>query len=81
MTCYPQVDAQLARIQTLLAKNPKDRDALFAMTLSSGLRADYAALIEKIVRAARADHADEDSMVDRIGRHGVDAVVVPRGER
>lgn len=30
-----------------LAKNPKDRDALFALTLSSGLRADYAALIEK----------------------------------
>ena len=30
-----------------LAVNLKDRDALFAMTLSSGLRADYAALIEK----------------------------------
>ncbi len=30
-----------------LAKDPKDRDALFAMTLGSGLRADYAALIEK----------------------------------
>src|SRR5579864_1180022 len=30
-----------------LAKDPKDRDALFALTLSSGLRADYAALIEK----------------------------------
>ncbi len=30
-----------------LAKNPKDRDALFAQTLSSGLKADYAALIEK----------------------------------
>jgi hypothetical protein len=30
-----------------LAKNPKDRDALFAMTMSSGLQADYAALIEK----------------------------------
>ena len=30
-----------------LAANVKDRDALFAMTLSSGLRADYAALIEK----------------------------------
>jgi hypothetical protein len=32
---------------TRLAANAKDRDALFAMTLSSGLRADYAALIEK----------------------------------
>jgi hypothetical protein len=30
-----------------LAANAKDRDALFAMTLSSGLQADYAALIEK----------------------------------
>ncbi len=30
-----------------LSKSPKDRDALFAQTLSSGLQADYAALIEK----------------------------------
>ncbi len=30
-----------------LAKDPKDRDALFAQTLASGLQADYAALIEK----------------------------------
>jgi hypothetical protein len=30
-----------------LNKNPKDRDALFALTLASGLQADYAALIEK----------------------------------
>ncbi len=30
-----------------LARDPKDRDALFAMTLSSGLQADYAALIDK----------------------------------
>ena len=41
----------LSRAETLararLAKNPKDSDALFAMTLSSGLQADYAALIEK----------------------------------
>src|SRR5437867_7169068 len=33
--------------QTRLMKNPKDRDALFAMTLTTGLQADYAALIEK----------------------------------
>jgi hypothetical protein len=33
--------------RTKLAKDPKDRDALFAMTLCSGLQADYAALIEK----------------------------------
>jgi hypothetical protein len=30
-----------------LAKDDNDRDALFALTLSSGLQADYAALIEK----------------------------------
>jgi hypothetical protein len=30
-----------------LARDPKDRDALFAMTLASGLQADYTALIEK----------------------------------
>ena len=30
-----------------LAKDSKDRDALFALTLCSGLQADYAALIEK----------------------------------
>jgi len=30
-----------------LATDPKDRDALFALTLSYGLQADYAALIEK----------------------------------
>lgn len=29
-----------------LARDPKDRDALLAMTLSSGLQADYIALIE-----------------------------------
>ena len=44
-------NAALARAQDAasarLAINAKDRDALFAMTLSSGLQADYAALIEK----------------------------------
>jgi hypothetical protein len=30
-----------------LVKNPKDRDALFALTLTNGLQGDYAALIEK----------------------------------
>jgi len=46
-----QFDSAINRAQTLararLAKDRKDRDALFAMTLSSGLQADYAALIEK----------------------------------
>lgn len=44
-------DAAIVQAETLararLANNPKDQDALFAMTLSSGLKADYAALIEK----------------------------------
>ena len=46
-----QFHAALERAESLasarLAKDPKDRDALFAMTLSSGLQADYAAMIEK----------------------------------
>jgi hypothetical protein len=41
----------IGRAETLsharLAKGAKDRDALFALTLASGLQADYAALIEK----------------------------------
>lgn len=41
----------IARSESLahakLAKDANDRDALFAMTLSAGLQADYAALIEK----------------------------------
>lgn len=44
-------DDAIARSQTLarerLSKDPKDRDGLFAMTLASGLQADYAALIDK----------------------------------
>jgi hypothetical protein len=36
---------RLARVR--LSKDAKDRDGLFAMTLASGLQADYAALIEK----------------------------------
>ena len=44
-------EAAIGRAEVLarsrLAKDPKDRDALFALTLSSGLQADYAALIEK----------------------------------
>lgn len=44
-------DDAINRAQTIararLAKNAKDEDALFAMTLVNGLQADYAALIEK----------------------------------
>ena len=36
-----------ALAHTRLNKDAKDRDALFALTLASGLQADYAALIEK----------------------------------
>lgn len=43
--------AAIARADSLaharLSKDPNDRDALFALTLCSGLQADYAALIEK----------------------------------
>lgn len=46
-----QFRAAIARADALararLSKDPKDRDALFALTLCSGLQADYAALIEK----------------------------------
>ena len=35
------------RAHARLARDPRDRDALFAMTLGAGLRADYLALIEK----------------------------------
>jgi len=41
------VDRAERLAQLRLSKDPKDRDALFSMTLASGLRADYAALIEK----------------------------------
>jgi len=41
------LDQTEAGATSRLAKDPKDRDALFAMTLASGLRADYAALVEK----------------------------------
>src|SRR5437588_5151089 len=45
-----QFDAALERArskaQLVLAKNPKDNDALFTMALVNGLQADYAALVE-----------------------------------
>jgi hypothetical protein len=44
---YAALDRADGEARSRLAKNPKDRDALFALTMSSGLRADYAALIEK----------------------------------
>jgi hypothetical protein len=48
---HAQFQAALDQAQKLaharLTKDGKDRDALFALTLASGLQADYAALIEK----------------------------------
>lgn len=44
-------DAAVGKAETLararLEKEPRDNDALFALTLTNGLRADYLALIEK----------------------------------
>jgi len=44
-------EQQLSRAETLaksvLSRDPKDRDALLAMTMAAGLRSDFAALIEK----------------------------------
>ncbi len=41
------VDQAQALAHVRLSKDAKDRDALFALTLASGLQADYEALIEK----------------------------------
>jgi hypothetical protein len=41
------IDRAQSLAQARLVKNSHDPDALFALTLSSGLQADYAALIEK----------------------------------
>jgi len=50
-TLRQRFQSAIARAQILaqakLAKDSKNRDALFALTLCSGLQADYAALIEK----------------------------------
>jgi hypothetical protein len=44
---YAALDQADSRARSRLTKNPKDRDALLALTMSSGLKADYAGLIEK----------------------------------
>lgn len=50
-TVREKFDAAIQKAQDTarvrLGKNPKDEDALFAMTLTEGLEADYAALVEK----------------------------------
>jgi hypothetical protein len=44
---YAALDQADIRAHSRLSKIPKDRDALLALTMSSGLKADYAGLIEK----------------------------------
>jgi hypothetical protein len=44
---YAALNEADSRARSRLTKNPKDRDALLALTMSSGLKADYAGLIEK----------------------------------
>jgi hypothetical protein len=44
---YAALNQAEGQAHSRLAQNPRDRDALFSLTLSSGLKADYAALIEK----------------------------------
>ena len=65
-----RLNAALARAQAVatarLATNPKDRDALFAMTLSSGLQADYAALIEKRNMASLKYTRDANEWADKL---------------
>jgi len=65
-----RLNAVLARAQAAasarLATNPKDRDALFAMTLSSGLQADYAALIEKRNMASLKYTRDANEWADKL---------------
>jgi hypothetical protein len=49
-----------------LTKDAKDRDALFALTLSSGLQADYAALIEKRNFASLKFTKDADAWAQQL---------------
>jgi hypothetical protein len=44
---YAALDQADKLAHSQLTRFPKDRDALFALTISSGLKADYAALVEK----------------------------------
>ncbi|HWY56282.1 MAG TPA: hypothetical protein VNZ03_17585 [Terriglobales bacterium] len=44
---YAALNEADSRAHSRLTKNPKDRDALLALTMSSGLKADYAGLIDK----------------------------------
>ena len=61
----------LAQLQ--LKSNPDDPNALFAMTLSVGMQADYASLIDKhqldsLKKIREADKYAKKLLVDRAGR-------------
>lgn len=60
------LDQAETRAKARLAKDPKDRDALFAMTLSAGLKADYAALIEKRNLASLGFTRDSTSWAEKL---------------
>ena len=65
-----EFDKALERAEThaqqALAKNPNDKDALFAMALSNGLKADYAALIEKRNMASLGYTKDAGEYADKL---------------
>lgn len=52
--------------QQALAKDPNNKDALFAMALSNGLKADYAALIEKKNMASLGYTRDAGDYADKL---------------
>jgi hypothetical protein len=52
--------------RTRLTKSPQDRDALFALTLSAGLKGDYAALIEKRNMASLRYTKEASQLADRV---------------
>lgn len=54
------------RARVSLEKDPKDRDGLLAMTLSAGLKADYAALVEKKNLASLGYTKDASAAAQRL---------------
>jgi tetratricopeptide (TPR) repeat protein len=52
--------------QQALAKDPNNKDALFAMALSNGLKADYSALIEKKNMASLGYTRDAGDYADKL---------------
>ena len=54
------------RARTRLEKDPQDRDGLLALTLSAGLKADYAALVEKKNLASLGYTKDASTSAQRL---------------